>query len=172
MAACLARAPLTHPTGIALPQTCKHGTDDGNRCPFRPPERVDPPRIIFCFSRAAHRYLQGTYSTRHMTIQEPGHPPSTPNRVPHLLLYWSLLKRFRALVPPSWVKAGVPPSQKSGDVAVLEPHSMDFSPRVGMDLEFGTLSSPRSLLLGSVPFKLVRKCSLLGTTALSGLRHG
>lgn len=41
-----------------------------------------------------------------------------------------------------------------------------------MDLEFGTLSSPRSLLLGSVPFKLVRKCSRLGTTALSGLRHG
>lgn len=117
-------------------------------------------------------HLQGTYSTRHMTIQEPGHPPSTPNRVPHLLLYWSLLKRFRALVPPSWVKAGVPPSQKSGDVAVLEPHSMDFSPMVGMDLEFGTLSSPRSLLLGLVPFKLVRKCSLLGTTALSGLRHG
>lgn len=183
MAACLARAALTHPTGIALPQTFKHGTDDGNRCSFRPPERVDAHRVIFCFSEAAHtskghiprastRHTSSTSQTStNMTIQEPGHPPSTQNRIPRPLLYWSPLEWFRALVPPSWVKAGVPPSQKSGDVAVLESHSNSFSSRVGMNIELGTLSSCHSFL-GSFSFKLVRRCSFLGTTASSGLRHG
>lgn len=67
MAACLARAPLTHPTGIGLPRTRKYGTGYGNRCSFWPPERVDAPRITFWFSEAA-RTSRGEIpraSTRH-----------------------------------------------------------------------------------------------------------
>lgn len=181
MAACLARAPLTHPTGIALPQTCKHATDDGNRCSFRPRDELMHLGSSFVFQRlhTGSWYFTRLQTTHLVCVPDINQhddprtwaPPINPKRVPRLLLYWSPLEWFRALVPPSWVKAGVPPSQKSGDVAVLESHSNSFSSRVGMNIELGTLSSCHSFL-GSFSFKLVRRCSFLGTTASSGLRHG
>lgn len=143
MAACLARAVLTHPTGIALPQTCKYWMVRTTAiiAPFGPRSELTPLGSSFVFQRQHTPDIQGAYSTRHDDPRTWA-PPINPKRVPRLLLYWSLLKWFRALIPASWVKAGVPPSQRSGDVAVLEPHSMGFSPGVGTNLEFGTLSSP------------------------------